>query len=127
MIPKRIIKFRALPEKSSEKGWVYGGISREEDGSYIYQQTPEIARFRVNKDTIGQFSGIYSVDTKAEVYEGDVIAFTNADDNTPHTGIVVYDSDSCQFVVMNKNSMNWMPLCGARNIKIVGNCSHSLL
>ena len=121
MIPKRIIKFRALPVKNTAKGWVYGGISREEDGSCIYQQTPEIAKFRVIKDTIGQFSGIYSDDTKAEIYEGDVIAFTNAGDDTHHTGIVVYDSDSCQFVVMNKNSMNWMPLCEARNVKIVGN------
>lgn len=77
----REIKFRGRHYPFSE--WIYGSLLRVDDNSYIVQNDDvEVDGHHlvfitdipmiVDKDTIGQFTGIYDSHYR-EVYEGDII------------------------------------------------------
>ena len=77
----REIKFRGKQYPIGE--WIYGSLLRVDDNDYIVQNddvevdghhltfTTDVPMF-VDKDTIGQFTGIYDSHHR-EVYEGDMI------------------------------------------------------
>ena len=72
------IKFRGKSKKTGE--WLYGDLeynrkkniarihSYDDEGEYIGQQ-------EVDKESIGQFAGLYDED-ESEIYEGDIVDWT---------------------------------------------------
>ena len=72
------IKFRGKSKKTGE--WLYGELeyNRKKDIARIHSYDDEgeyIGQQEVDKETIGQFAGLYDEDER-EIYEGDIVDWT---------------------------------------------------
>ena len=67
--------------------WIYGGITYDEDRVWI--DTKYYGQIIVDKETVGQFTGLHDKNGK-EIYEGDI-----TDDGYNNIGVVKYGNYNC--------------------------------
>ena len=111
-----IILFRGQTRRFGEKvratdgfplpsNFVYGGLFPANDGqdfAIIYQQYPDIKKFAVYADTVGQYRNrddIHGV----KIFDGDILK-VRSNTGKEYLRRVFFDAHSSSFVLMSRNS-----------------------
>lgn len=102
-----------------ESKWVYGGYCQyNKDRGIIYQSEPEINKYSVYADTVGQYTGLTDKNG-TKIFEGDIVQNT-ANGNF---GIVRWYDEHVAFVIhgINDNKTYWLFDNDFSRVRIVGN------
>jgi uncharacterized phage protein (TIGR01671 family) len=125
----RDTKFRGFVE--AESRWIYGDLLHNYwhlDG-VVYETA---IRYKINDgysypipvkpDTVGQFTGLYDKDGR-EIYEGDVVRYTNPYSKQTYQHTVLWDNRFAGFALFENGNQwakesDWLKI---KDIEIVGN------
>ncbi|MCK5015500.1 MAG: hypothetical protein KAS32_00345 [Candidatus Peribacteraceae bacterium] len=123
----RVIKFRGRTIKDSV--WVYGGltiIKRKANcstppGSYISNISGMPFAYRVDPETIGQYTGLKDKNRFA-IYEGDIVKDCDGD-----LGAVTYkaEENTAEFYILHDNGDGWY-FWDSEPIEVISNIHENL-